>query len=364
MSPILNQLFPAIAAALPSNLLSTAENCIIIHPNSLHFGQHMGGGILISQDSDNVVTISYKSTNHGSLRVLLWGKDLFACINGISLALRGDEFSASVKIELGKLGKQGKGAVAKATVHELARYICHFVVKCEKVLDQIHDSYVENMHYQQLYLEMRTANYFLQNFDKDNLGKQFDAIYSVNRWGCGSGAGSLPQLTTGYRQFLQDFIAQHGIKTIADAGCGDWQFSRLMDFSAVQYTGYDVSSIVVEQNTKLYQKDNIKFVLYDGDFDRIEPADLLICKDVLQHLPNSYIQKFLQILPKFKFALITNDIDELHPENNNVDLPVAGGFRTLDLTKEPFNFKGELVHKVVLRPDLAYNKDVLLYTHP
>ena len=95
MSPILNQLLPAIAAALPSNLLSTAENCIIVHPNSLHFGQHMGGGILISQDSDNVVTISYQSTNHGSLRVLLWGKDLFACINGISLALRGDEFSAS-----------------------------------------------------------------------------------------------------------------------------------------------------------------------------------------------------------------------------------------------------------------------------
>ena len=113
----------------------------------------MGGGILISQDSDNVVTISYQSTNHGSLRVLLWGKDLFACINGISLALRGDEFSASVKIELGKLGKQGKGAVAKATVQELTRYICHFVVKCEKVLDQIHDSYVEDMHYQQLYLE-------------------------------------------------------------------------------------------------------------------------------------------------------------------------------------------------------------------
>ena len=318
MSPILNQLFPALAAALPSNLLSTAENSIIIHPNSLHFGQHMGGGILISQDSNNTVTVSYKSTNHGSLRVLLWGKDLFACINGISLALRGDEFSASVKIELGKLGKQGKGAVTKATVQELTRYICHFVVKCEKVLDQIHDSYVEDMHYQQLYLEMRTANYFLQNFDKDDLGKQFNAIYSVNRWGCGSGAGSLPQLTTGYRQFLQEFIAQH----------------------------------------------NIKFVLYDGDFDRIEPADLLICKDVLQHLPNSYIQKFLQILPKFKFALITNDIDELHPENNNVDLPVAGGFRTLDLTKEPFNFKGALVHKVVLRPDLAYNKDVLLYTHP
>ena len=82
------------------------------------------------------------------------------------------------------------------------------MVKCEKILDSIYDGYIENMHYEQLYLETRTSNYFLQNFDKDNLGKQFDAIYSVNRWGIGSGAGSMPHVTAGYREFLQNFIAQ------------------------------------------------------------------------------------------------------------------------------------------------------------
>ena len=321
----------------------------------------MGGGILVKQDGNSFITVTYRSTEHQNLRFLVWGKDRFACIPGISLNLNGDEFSATVKLDFNpQAANNARGR--KELEQTIGRFVGQFVVKCEKVLDQIYDSYLENMHYEQLYLELRTANYFLQTLDKDNLGKQFDAIYSVNRWGYGSGDGSLPQVTVGYRKFLQDFIAQHEIKTIADVGCGDWQFSRLMDFSQVQYTGYDVASVVIEQNTKLYQKDNIKFVLYDGDFEQVGPADLLICKDVLQHLPNSYIHNFLKILPKFKYALITNAIDDLNSNNNNVDLPVAGGFRAVDLRCEPFNLPAQLVYDFNLGTGTAFHKVTLLYT--
>lgn len=317
----------------------------------------MGRGILVNQDQDNFITVTYKSTAHNNLRFLLWGKDYFACIPGIALQIEGDAFSAAVKLDF------SPQAPLEELCANLTRFIGQFVVKCEKLLDAIYDGYIENMHYEQLCLEARTANYFLQNSDKDNLGKQFDAIYSVNRWGCGSGAGSLPQATVGYRKFLQDFLTAHQIKTIADAGCGDWQFTRLMDLSSVQYTGYDVSSIVIEQNTKHYQKDHIKFVLYDGDFERIEPADLLICKDVLQHLPNAYIQNFLKILPKFKYALITNDINELRSEANNQDIPVAGGFRPIDLTAAPFNLKAQQVFDFKMEAGPVLNKITLLYTN-
>ena len=360
MSSLISQLSSSLAAALPNNMMSTAQNTIVIYPNSINFSITNGGGIRVSVNN-NSVTVTYLSTNHSNLRILLWGKDRFACIPGISLNLNGDEFSASVKLDFNPQATNNASG-RKELERTITRFVGSFVVKCEKVLDAIYHSYLEHMHYEQLYLELRTANYFLQNFDKDNLGKQFDAIYSVNRWGAGSGMGSLPQVTTGYRQFLQDFIAQHDIKTIADVGCGDWQFSRLMDFSQVQYTGYDVSSLVIAQNTKLYQKDNIKFVHYDGNFERIEPADLLICKDVLQHLPNDYIHNFLKILPKFKYAIITNDIDDVRPENNNTDLPVAGGFRPIDLRAEPFNLASTLAYEFKLRPDYVFNKHTLLYT--
>ncbi len=321
----------------------------------------MGRGITVLENKDSI-TVAYRSSAHSNVRPLVWGKDLFACIPGIALNLNGDEFTATVRLDF-NAGALRTPKGRKELEQTIARFVGSFVIKCEKVLDAISTRYVENAHYEQLCLELRTANYFVQSLDKDNLGKQFDAIYSVNRWGNGSGAGSLPQVTAGYRDFLQNFIAQHDIKTIADVGCGDWQFSRLMDFSAVRYTGYDVSSIVIEQNTKLYSKDNIQFVLYNGDFESIAPADLLICKDVLQHLPNTYIQNFLKILPKFKYALITNDIDDVHPQNNNADIPVAGGFRPIDLRAEPFNCSGELVYEFKLRPDFIFNKHTLLCTH-
>lgn len=358
MTSLITPLSSALAASLPHHLMNTINQTITIYPNSIHFGHtNGGGGILVNQISDNFITVAYHSTAPSNLRFLLWGKEYFACIPGIALQLEGDEFTASVKLDFSPQAKH------KDLISQLTRFIGQFVVKCEKLLDAIYDGYIENMYYEQLCLEARTANYFLQSFDKDNLGKQFDAIYSVNRWGCGSGAGSLPQATVGYRKFLQDFLTAHQIKTIADAGCGDWQFTRLMDLSSVQYTGYDVSSIVIEQNTKHYQKDHIKFVLYDGDFERIEPADLLICKDVLQHLPNAYIQNFLKILPKFKYALLTNDINELRSEANNQDIPVAGGFRPIDLTAAPFNLKAQQVFDFKMEAGPVLNKITLLYTN-
>lgn len=147
--------------------------------------------------------------------------------------------------------------------------------------------------------------------------------------------------------FLQDFFKQKHIKSIADVGCGDWQFSQNIDFSGISYTGYDVASFVIERNQKAHAKENVKFVLYDGDFDKIEPADLLICKDVLQHLPNEKIKEFLKILPRFKYALITNDIGE----RVNEDI-LASGYRALDITKPPFNLKATKVFSIDRMPQM------------
>ncbi|MDT3662873.1 MAG: class I SAM-dependent methyltransferase [Anaerobiospirillum sp.] len=362
MSSLISQLSSALAAALPHNLMETAPSAIVIYPNSINFGLTSHGSILISGADNHSITVAYRNTDPNNLRSLVWGKDRFACIPGIALNLKDTEFSATVKLEFAAQATNN-ARVRKNLEQTIVRFVGQFVVKCEKILDSICDAYQAQLRYEQLYLELRTANFFLQNLDQDNLGKQFDAIYSTNRWGNGSGAGSLPQVTAGYRDFLQQFIAQHQIKTIADVGCGDWQFSRLMDFSKVQYTGYDVSSIVIEHNTRLYQKDNVKFVHYEGDFGQVAPADLLICKDVLQHLPNSYIHNFLKILPKFKYALITNDIDDLQPENNNADLPVAGGFRAVDLRAAPFNLPAQVSYDFEWSKGTAFHKLTLLHTN-
>lgn len=182
---------------------------------------------------------------------------------------------------------------------------------------------------------------------------KFESIYVNQVWGGTSGSGSTPNITAGYRKFLADFMKNNAIQTVSDAGCGDWQFSKLISWDGIQYTGYDVAKCVIDQNNLLYKKNNVNFLLYDGNFLNVKAADLLIVKDVLQHLPNSYIQNCLDALHKFKFALIANDISDLDKNNKDIQL---GGWRHIDLSCPPFNLACKEVFRikrVPKKPDIA-----------
>lgn len=85
----------------------------------------------------------------------------------------------------------------------------------------------------------------------------------------------------------------------------------------------------------------MEFYKTPEDLSELPNADLIICKDVLQHLPNEYIFKFLKILPKYKYALITNDGFK-HPSFNRDINP--GEWRSIDLRKSPFNLSAKNVY--------------------
>lgn len=196
----------------------------------------------------------------------------------------------------------------------------------------------------------------------NNLNTLFDVVYETNYWGSGSGSGSNENLCRDYVAFLQEFFKAHNITSIVDAGCGDWQFSKNIDFSGITYQGFDVASFVINANTPRYSKDNISFHLYDGDFSKLPSADLLICKDVLQHLPIAKIKEFITILPRFKYALITNDIGT----NNNTEiLPTQG--RTLDLREDPFYLDCSIVFEIQENCPKSWgikSKPVMLWENP
>lgn len=168
--------------------------------------------------------------------------------------------------------------------------------------------------------------------DFEAVSKKFTEIYATNHWHYGSGEGSLAELTEGYRDFLSAFIAKSGVRTIVDIGCGDWQFARLMDWSNVAYLGIDVDQGLVERNNVEYGRSNVKFVKMNV-FNGPPPADLLICKDVMQHWTNAMISQFVPFLPRYKYCLFTNCADPA--SRRNIDIEV-GKFRPIDLTAEPF----------------------------
>lgn len=174
---------------------------------------------------------------------------------------------------------------------------------------------------------------------------KFDEIYSLNSWGFGSGHGSLPSVTKSYRKFIEQFIAENDIKKVVDYGCGDWQFSKLINWGEASYTGLDVVESVIEDNTKKYSTDKISFKAIKPGQTSIPKGDLIIVKDVLQHLSEEDIRIFLdKVLPKFKYALITNCI----LPTSDINAAIATGeFRPLDLRKAPFDLNAKVVHTFV-----------------
>ncbi len=176
----------------------------------------------------------------------------------------------------------------------------------------------------------------------------FAKIYKDKLWGANekgeghSGGGSTLRATVVYRAYLQEFLKEHRIRTVVDAGCGDWEFSQSLNWSGIDYKGYDIVPAVIEKNRKLYSAPNVQFFTANIVEADLPAADLLICKHVLQHIPNRDVAKFCAQLPKYKHVLLINGVDAATFSANNSDIE-AGHYRPLDVTRAPFSLPGKKV---------------------
>ena len=161
----------------------------------------------------------------------------------------------------------------------------------------------------------------------------FTDIYDRNLWHHGSGTGSLPQTTGPYRDMLARFLRDNAISSVVDFGCGDWQLSSLMDWTGIDYLGLDVVPGVVAANRARFAAPGIRFEPIRA-LEDLPPADLLLCKDVLQHLPLGEIEACLGVFAtRYRCALITNDV--LPDTWLNVAVP-HGACRPIRIDLPPF----------------------------
>ena len=168
-----------------------------------------------------------------------------------------------------------------------------------------------------------------------------EAIFtgSYKKSGTATPEGSLLVNAKPYIDFLQAFLKENNIRSVVEVGCGDWKVSRYISWGDIQYHGYDIVKSVIEQNKK-YGSPAIKFTHADALSTDLPAADLLLCKDVLQHLSNEDIVAFLAQTPKYKHCLMTNDITNLQQASTDNSPIKTGGYRCLDLNKQPFKAGG------------------------
>ena len=185
--------------------------------------------------------------------------------------------------------------------------------------------------------------YFAINgVNQQQLTPTFNRIYADGIWGKDvagkgtSGTGSTLEITREYRAYVEDFIKKHSVKSVVDAGSGDWSFSSAMDWGNASYLGVDIASDVIAAVRNKYKKGKVKFRV--GDItDELPAADLLISKDVLQHLSNELVHRFIRnnlSKGKYKWVILTNDRGS---ENRDI---ASGGYRAIDLAAPPFEVRG------------------------
>ena len=177
------------------------------------------------------------------------------------------------------------------------------------------------------------TNYMMTTFTK---------IYDKNIWGNGSGCGSTLTHNKQYMDILQTFMAEKNVKSVMDIGCGDWQFSKYMDWTGIDYNGIDCVKSVVEFNNDNYGKENIKFFHMDASQTFIPYAfDLVIIKDVLQHWENDVIIKFMDKLISYghKYIIIVNTAFSNFKKDDDAPRTVKNRYHysKLDATKFPLN---------------------------
>jgi hypothetical protein len=143
--------------------------------------------------------------------------------------------------------------------------------------------------------------------------RAFSQIYETKFWGKGtkesplSGPGSNPLLAKPYVQFVSKLIRLESVDSVLDIGHGDWAMWQDYRFQDTSYLGIDVVEGLSNLNVQLYGSQKIHFLEVNGDED-LPAAELLICKDVLQHLSISDIHLILSQVHKFRFVVICNDI--------------------------------------------------------
>lgn len=167
----------------------------------------------------------------------------------------------------------------------------------------------------------------------------FNEIYTTDFWTGGSGPGSYVENVKEWTSLINAFVKDKNVTSVLDLGCGDGQFLHLLDFNHLSYTGVDVSDVAIAKNKSTEKPANFTFINEDLSTLEYPQVDLILVKDVLQHLPYQAIETILnKIKSSCKYALFCEDFGE---EEKDIE---AGKYRPINLLSNKFNINVDLFY--------------------
>jgi hypothetical protein len=132
-----------------------------------------------------------------------------------------------------------------------------------------------------------------------------------------SGAGSTLKSTKRTRKEIEPILKEY--KVVNDAGCGDFHWMSKVDLTDVDYVGYD---LVYHKQWEKYEQ---KFEVLDITVDKMRPCELIVCRDVLIHLPPELGIEALKLFresgkyllaPSYVYGANNGTIDDMNHQTN------------------------------------------------
>lgn len=200
------------------------------------------------------------------------------------------------------------------------------------------------------------------NYKNLKIEEIFTKIYKEDLWGSleskdnnksfYSGPGSYNNTAVEYVELISNYINSNEINSITDIGCGDFNIGSQIcqRIKSVKYTGVDIVPSLIERNLLNYSTDKINFICANALKDEIPVSDLLLIRQVFQHLSNEDIALIIKnVFPNFKYIIITEQqIKEKLLIKKNLNKPSGPGTRislnsSVFLQDKPFCLRTKLI---------------------
>ncbi len=176
-----------------------------------------------------------------------------------------------------------------------------------------------------------------------NAKDKFTAIYKNNLWNneeSKSGGGSTLRRTLQIRNKLPALLKKYNIRSICDAGCGDFNWMKHVDMGKTRYIGVDIVGDIIDTNKALYANERRQFVELDIINEKLPEVDLILCRECLFHLSFADIQTTISNFKANRsMYLLTTHFPNIE---RNVDV-VTGSCRGLNWTLPPFHFPAPVI---------------------
>jgi hypothetical protein len=201
---------------------------------------------------------------------------------------------------------------------------------------------------------------FYKNREYNNLSTEqiFTRIYESGAWGkskdpirpfySGSGSRRDDEIAA-YVQSVGNFLCSFQVKpSVVDLGCGDFTVGSQLRKFCDRYVACDVVPSLIASNKTQFKDLEVEFKVLDLIENELPPGNVAFVRQVLQHLSNDQINRFIaRVSSSYNFLVVTEHLPSHAKFKHNVDKLTGPGTRMgyesgIVLTSPPFNLRPKM----------------------